>query len=149
MLHSRNNYIRKRERQKHLPPDLHQLVIAVSRESPSYPYKNEEYCHYFEAKPESWNSPVKNGLQHSNAFGYLNVEKSERTSPSAEKQRYAYCRDDNHIHIFREIEERKLHSAVFRLITCHKLGFSFGKVKGKSVCFRKGANQIEYKTQWL
>src|SRR6185369_1765055 len=69
--------------------------------------------------------------------------------PAAKEQRGGQHRNREHVDVFSEEEERKLHRAVFRVKTGNKLCLGFREIEGNAIRFCNRGDQVDDETERL
>ena len=63
--------------------------------------------------------------------------------PSSKKDGRRYRRNDEHVQIFRQIEETELDAGILRVVSCRQLRFGFWKVEWATVGLCVSCYQID------
>src|SRR5215475_12280935 len=119
--------VKERRRQQHLPPEIHQLVVAETRQRPAQPDVKEQ-------EEEDLGQEV-DGPQPGYIFDIGSI-------PSAQEQRRGQHRDGHHIDVLGHEKEREFQRAVFGVKSGYQFGLSFRQVEGHAVGLGDGADQI-------
>src|SRR5580698_4920102 len=122
----RCHQIRNRERQQKLPAKRHQLIVAEARQRPTHPDIKKDKAENLGPKPEQRQQRLQQRRP------------KQRPMPSAEKQQRRQASHRNHVGVLSHKEHRKLHGAVFGVVSRDELGFGFRQVKRDSIglCIR-------------
>src|SRR5216684_6996526 len=73
----------------------------------------------------------------------------KRPVPAAQKQSGREHRNREHVHVFGQEEEGKLHRAVLGMKSSDQLGLGFRQIERYAIRFSDGGDQIDQKTEWL
>src|SRR2546430_1308204 len=69
--------------------------------------------------------------------------------PTAKKQSGSQHRNGEHVYVFGQEEQRKLHGAVFSVKSGHEFRFRFRKIERHAVRFSNGGDQVNNEAQRL
>src|SRR5262249_49867223 len=118
----------QRKRQQNLPTEIHQLIETKTRQRPAQPDVQKQKEDYFQQKTDRADQSKQKRVATEDVF-------RKRHVPATEKQCGRQHRDREHVDVFSEKEERKLHRAVLGMKTGDEFGFSFGKIKRNTIRF--------------
>src|SRR5262245_17313176 len=122
--------VEERRRQQHLPSEIHQLVVAETRQRPAQPDVEEQEEEYFRQEPDR--------AQPRDVF-------NPRPVPPAQEQRRRQHRNGHHIDVLGHEEEREFERAVFGMKPGDQLGLGLGQIEGHAVGLGDGADKINGK----
>ena len=110
----------ERHRQEHLPAQPHQLVVAVAGQRSLGPAEDEQQEHDLEAEPHEARHPGEGRVR-------------DRRHPAAQEQDGAHRRQQDHVGVFAEEEQREGHRRIFGLEALDELGFRHRQVERRAV----------------
>ena len=121
---SRQHHIQNRQRNQRFPSEVHQLVVAETRDRPADPHKDE-------------NKEDNLGEQYDRPHEAAQPARIDaRKIVAAEINRGNDRTGNEHVDVFRKQVETEFHRTVFRVITADKFCFTFGHIEGCAVAFR-------------
>src|SRR3989442_11882676 len=104
------------KRDESSPAEVHQLIVAETREHPADP---DEKQHKHEDLPEK-DEDMGDGAGERIAGRLIEAEEGE--APSAEKERHDHGGPGDDIGVLRKEEEEKFHRAVFGVVAADQFG---------------------------
>src|SRR5207237_9388789 len=128
------HYVDNYGRHQILPTKRHQLIETKARQSAPQPNIEKEKQDHF---PEEIKDTQPRQLMY------------EWAIPTTEKQSGSQHRNGEHVDVFGQEEQRKLHGAVFSVKSGHELSFRFRKIERDAVRFSDGCNQVNKKAERL
>src|SRR6185369_9442380 len=123
-----NEDAEQRQRQQNLPAKTHQLIETKARQRAAYPDVHKKKEANFEQKTERAHQAEQNRSAPKEQV-------CKRHVPAAEKERRGQHRNREHVDVFRQEEQGKLHRAVFRVKTRDQFGFGFRKIERDAIRF--------------
>src|SRR5215510_1858426 len=124
------DYVEERRRQQHLPPEIHQLVVAETRQRPAQPDVEEQEEENFGQEPD--------GAQPRVSF-------DARPIPSAQEQRRRQHRNGHHIDVLGHEKEREFERAVLGMEPGDQFSLGLGQIEGHAVGLGDGADKVNGK----
>src|SRR5438034_7071565 len=93
----RDDRVDGRDRQQHLPPEAHQLVVAQPRNGGAHPDEEGDHEEELDEEPER-------------------PERRVRTVPAGEEERHGERRERDHVDVLGRLEETPAHAAVLGVV---------------------------------
>src|SRR5689334_11433824 len=135
-----NEDTEQRQRQQDLPAKTHQLIKTKARQRSAQPNVNKEKDANLHQKSDRAHESEKERAARQNQV-------DERHVPAPEEQRGGQHRDREHVDVFGQEEERKLHRAVFRVKTGDEFGFGFGQIERNAIRLGNRGDQVNDETE--
>jgi len=117
---------------KNLPAQAHDLVVAIPRKGRPEPEKCVHEEGHLDEQPReaAADDPaepqvVVPGLEVSDAL--------ERRRPAAQEEHGCQCRDQDHVGVFGQEEDRECHARILDMEAGNDLRLAFGNVEGRAV----------------
>src|SRR3984885_8058366 len=93
----------QRDRNQRLPAEAHDLIVPIAREGGAQPQEREHRKQGLQAEPE------ESRLREQRIRGHEPRPAVERREPAAEEEDHGERRDQDHVHILSDEEQRERH----------------------------------------
>src|ERR1700730_16912245 len=139
---SRKSDVHERCGNQPLPTDVHQLIVAKPRQSPTQPEIQIQYNGHFREEDQKADRHIKIMMAADQPVDTGEI-------PAAEIQRSRYARDHHHSRILGHEKERPAKAGVFGVKTRNEFRLGFWQVEGRAIVFGNAAYQEDEKPDRL
>ena len=131
-------------RNQDLPAETHDLVVAVARERGAEPeeqeQEEEQSCSNSQWKPSLSSQPSNGIVAQRSVRGDVAVE---RAQPAAEEEHRGQRRDQDHVGVFGQEEQRERDAGIFHVEAGDDFRLAFGHVERRAIGLGDARDEID------